>query len=151
MGADRTIHLRPFIKIPFQYEEGERQIKTCGKHENFKGDDFCPKCGEKIITQKVPYKQFLSCIDLIGNENFYYYTDDDDDDDDEVKHMYIHSNLFSDSEINTDENIYTEITPELISSEIMLFKDKHKKDIELLENKIHQKVTVEFGFVYHVR
>lgn len=53
MGLDRTTHLEPFIKIPVQYEEYEREIKTCGEHENHKGDKFCPICGKEIKNKKV--------------------------------------------------------------------------------------------------
>jgi len=34
MSLDRTIHLEPFIKIPMQYEEYEKEIRTRGEHEN---------------------------------------------------------------------------------------------------------------------
>ena len=142
MGLDRTIHLEPFIKIPVQYEEYEKEIRTCGEHENYKGDEFCPKCGKRITTQKVTDKSMLWNEELIGSENLYHYVEDET--------MYLFSNTKSEMEIDTDENVFTTITPELISSMIAEFLEKHKEDIELLEAKINSKVKVEFGFVYDV-
>ena len=34
MNLDRNIHLEPFIKIQVQYYNYEREIRTCGEHEN---------------------------------------------------------------------------------------------------------------------
>ncbi len=142
MGLDKTIHLEPFIKIPVQYEEYEREIKTCGEHENHKGDKFCPICGKEIKTQKVPTKSMLWDEDLIGSENLYHYV--------ENEIMYLFSNKKSKTDINTDENVFTTLTPELINDMINKFTERHKEDIILLEAKINSKVKVEFGFVYAV-
>lgn len=142
MSLDRTIHLEPFIKIPVQYEHYEKEIKTCGEHENHKGDEFCPKCGKSITTQKIPAKSTLWNEELIGSENLYHYVEDET--------MYLFSNTKSETDIDTDENVFTTLTPELISTMIAEFTEKHKEDIELLEAKIKAKVKVEFGFVYDV-
>ena len=142
MGLDRTIHLEPFIKIPVQYEEYERGIKTCGEHENHKGDKFCPICGKEIKTQKVPAKSILWNEELIGSESLYHYVEDET--------MYLFSNTKSKTDIDTDENVFTTLTPELINDMIAEFIEKHKEDIILLEAKINSKVKVEFGFVYEV-
>lgn len=142
MSLDRNIHLEPFIKIQVQYENYEREIKTCGEHENHNGDKFCPSCGKEITTQKVPAKSMLWCEELIGNENFYHYIENDE--------MYLFSNTKSKTDINTDENVFTTLTTELINIMIAEFSEKHKEDIQLLEAKINSKVKVEFGFVYDV-
>lgn len=142
MSLDRTIHLKPFIKIPVQYKNYECEIKTCGEHENHKHDKFCPICGKEIKTQKVLRKTILWCEDLIGNENLHHYIENDE--------MYLFSNFKSKTDINTDENEFTTITPELINSMIADFSEKHKEDIRLLEVKLNTKVKVEFGFVLHV-
>ena len=142
MGLDTKIHLEPFIKIPTQYREYEREIKTCGKHENHKGDKFCPTCGNEIKVQKVPAKSMLWSEELIGSENFYHYVED--------KTMYLFSGTKSETDIYTDENVFTILTPELIKIMIVEFTEKHKVDISLLEVKINLKVKVEFGFVYAV-
>jgi uncharacterized Zn finger protein (UPF0148 family) len=142
MGLDRTIHLEPFIKIPVQYEEYEREIKTCGEHENHKGDKFCPICGKEIKNKKVPAKSMLWSEELIGSENLYHYVEDET--------MYLFSNTKSQTDIDTDENVFTTLTPELINDMINEFSEKHKEDIILLEAKINSKVKVEFGFVYAV-
>ena len=142
MGLDRNIHLEPFVRIPVQYEHFEREIKTCGEHENHRGDEFCPKCGKAISTQKIPAKSMIWIDELMGSENFYHYV--------EGETMYLFSNTKSETDIDTDENVFTILTPELISTMIAEFTKKHKKDIELLEAKIKAKVKVEFGFVYAV-
>lgn len=142
MGLDRTIHLKPFIKIPIHYKEYESEIKTCGEHINHKGDKFCPICGKQIITQKVPKKSILWVEDLIDSENLYAYVEDET--------MYLFSNLISENEIDTNENVFTTLTSELINNMIADFSERHKEDIRLLENKINSKVKVEFGFVYEV-
>lgn len=142
MGLDRIIHLGSFIKIPVQYEEYEGEIKTCGKHENHKGDKFCPICGKEIKIQKVLEKSMLWNEGLIGNANLYHYVENET--------MYLFSNTESKTDIDTDENVFTTLTPELISMMIAEFTEKHKEDIELLEAKIKSKVKVEFGFVYLV-
>lgn len=142
MSLDRNIHLEPFIKIPVQYENYEREIKTCGEHENHKGDKFCPICGKEITTQKVPAKSMLWCEELIGNENFCHYIENDE--------MYLFSNTKSKTDIDTDENVFTTLTHELMNIMIAEFSEKHKEDIQLLEAKINLKVKVEFGFVYDV-
>ena len=143
MSLDRHIHLEPFIKIPVQYENHEREIKTCGEHENHKRDKFCPICGKEIITQKVPAQSMLWCEELIGNENFYHYIENEE--------MYLFSNTKSKTNINTDENVFTTLTPELMNTMIAEFSEKHKDDIHLLETKINSKIKVEFGFVYDVQ
>ena len=56
----------------------------------------------------------------------------------------------SKTDIDTDENIFTTLTPELMDIMISEFSHKHKEDIQLLEAKINSKVKVEFGFVYDV-
>lgn len=142
MGLNGTIYLEPFIKIPVQYEEYEKEIKTCGEHENHKGYKFCPICGKEIITQKVPAKLVLWSEELIGNDNLYHYIENGT--------MYLFSNLSSKTDINMQENVLTTITTELIDEMIDEFTEKHKKDILLLEAKINSKVKVEFGFVNHV-
>lgn len=142
MSLDRTIHLEPFIKIPMQYEEYDRETRTCGEHENHNGDEFCPKCGKPITKQKVKDKSPLWSEELIGSENLHHYEEDD--------MMYLFSNYQNEWDINTDENIFTTITPELIAKMIAEFSKKHKNDIQLLEAKIKSKVIVEFGFVYQV-
>lgn len=142
MGLSRTIHLEPFIKIPVQYEEYQREIKTCGEHENHKGDKFCPICGKEIKTEKVPAKSMIWIDGLIGNENLYHYIEDET--------MYLFSNTISEIDIDTDENVFTILTPELINTMISEFTRKHKEDIILLEAKINAKLKVEFGFVYSV-
>jgi uncharacterized Zn finger protein (UPF0148 family) len=126
MSLDRNIHLEPFIKIPVQYDNYEREIKTCGTHENHKGDKFCPICGKEMI----------------GNENFYHYIEDET--------MYLFSNTKSKTDIDTNENVFTVLTTELMNTMIAEFSEKHKEDIQLLEVKINSKVKVEFGFVYDV-
>ena len=142
MSLDRNIHLEPFIKIPVQYENYEREIKTCGKHENHKGDKFCPTCGKEITTQKLLDKSMLWCEELIGNENFYHYIENDE--------IYLFSNTKSKTDIDTDENVFTILTPELMSTMIAEFSEKHKEDVQLLEAKINSKIKVEFGFMYDV-
>lgn len=144
MSLDRTIHLKPFIKIPIQYEHGEDEIKTCGEHRNFNNDPFCPKCGKKITTQKIPVQSELWCEELIGNQNFQHFTDESNG------VMYLFSNYSHHTDIDTEENVFTTITPELINEMITHFSEYHKDDIELLEAKIGQEVKVEFGFVYDV-
>lgn len=142
MALDRTIHLKPFIKIPVQYSHYKTEIKTCGEHKNNNGDKFCPKCGNRIISQKINAKQRLWSENLIGSENLQHYIEGED--------MYLFSNYYNETDINTDENVFTTITPELISKMISAFSEKHKEDIELLEAKINSQVKVEFGFVYDV-
>lgn len=142
MGLDRTIHLEPFIKIPVQYEEYEREIKTCGEHENNNGDKFCPICGKEIKNKKVHAKSILWNEELIGSENLYHYVENET--------MYLFSNTKSKTDIDTGENVFTTLTPELINDMIAEFTEKHKEDIILLEAKINLKVKVEFGFVYAV-
>ena len=142
MGLDRTIHLEPFIKIPVQYEEYEREIKTCGEHENHKGDKFCPICGKEIKNKKVPAKSMLWNEELIGSQNLYHYVEDE--------YMFLFSNYRMKTYIEVEENIFTTITHELIQEMIAEFTEKHKEDIILLEAKINSKVKVEFGFVYAV-
>lgn len=142
MSLDRTIHLGPLIRIPAQYEESESKIRTCGEHVNHKGDAFCPTCGNKILEQSVKSKSMLWPDELIGNENLIHYKENDV--------MYLFSNTKSKTDIDTDENVCTVLTQELIESMINEFKEKHAKDIEALEAKINQKVKVEFGFVYEV-
>jgi len=82
------------------------------------------------------------CDELIGNENFYHYIENDE--------MYLFSNTKSKTKIDTDENVFTTLTPELMNTMIAEFSEKHKEDIRLLEAKINSKVKVEFGFVYDV-
>lgn len=142
MSLDRDIRLEPFIKIPVQYDFYEQEIKTCGEHENHKGDKFCPKCGKEVKTQKVPAKSQLWCEELIGNENFFHYIEDET--------MYLFSNTKSKTDIDTSENVFTTLTTELMNSMMAEFAEKHKEDIQLLEAKINSKVKVEFGFVYDV-
>lgn len=140
MGLSRNIHIGPFIKIPLQYEEFEKDIKTCGKHENHKGDKFCPICGKEITIQKVSDTSMMWPDDLIGNENFYHYVENDE--------MFLFSNTKSLTDIDTIENVFTLINSELINEMISDFKEKHKMDIMLLETKINQNVNIQFGFVY---
>ena len=142
MGLDRTIHIEAFIKIPVQYEEYQRTVKTCGEHENHKGDSFCPICGKEIKEVKQPAKSMMWCDELIGNENFYHYT--------EGEIMYLFSNMY-DCGIDSKENTFTTLTPELMQEKIHYFEAKHKEDIELLRAKINADIKVEFGFVYDVR
>jgi hypothetical protein len=142
MGLNGTIYLEPFIKIPVQYEEYEKEIKTCGEHENHKGYKFCPTCGKEIITKKIPAKLVLCSEELIGNDNLYPYIENGT--------MYLFSNSTSKTDINTKENVFTTITTELIKEMVDEFTEKHKEDILLLEAKINSKVKVEFGFVNHV-
>ncbi len=141
MELDRNIHIEAFIKIPIQYEEYQRTIKTCGQHENHKGDAFCPICGGKIKEVKRPDKSMMWCEELIGNENFYHYT--------EGETMYLFSNMY-DCGVNTEENTFTKLTPQLIKEKIHYFETQHKQDIELLREKINVDIKVEFGFVYTV-
>lgn len=138
---DRKVHLEPFIRIPIQYATYQRKIRTCGEHENFKGDSYCPKCGKEIKIQIVPDKQQLWCEELIGNENFYQYFEDET--------MYLFSNIH-DVQIDNDENKFTVITVELIDSLINKFESLHKEDIQKLSEKLNSKLKVEFGFVYAV-
>ena len=142
MGLSRVIHLEPFIKIPIQYGEYERVIKTCGEHESYRADKFCPICGKEIKPQKITAKAMLWNDDLIGNDHFYHCIED------EI--MYLFSNYKNEYDINTDENAFTVVTPELITSMITEFSEKHKDDIKLLEDKIKMNVVVEFGFLYEV-
>ena len=143
MSLDRNIHLEPFIKIPVQYRIYERKIRTCGEHENHRpASQFCCICGKKITTQKVPAKSMMWSEELIGNENFSHYIENDE--------MYLFSNTKSKTNIDTDENVFTTLTPELMNVMIAEFSEKHKDDIRLLEEKINSKVKVEFGFVYAV-
>jgi len=136
------IRLEPFIKIPVQYESYEREIRTCGEHKNYKGDKFCPICGKEIIKQKEPHESMLWCEDLIGNENFFHYIENEE--------MYLFSNSKSKTNIDTSENVFTTLTPDLMNTMITEFLEKHKDDILLLEAKINSKVKVEFGFVQGV-
>lgn len=62
--------------------------------------------------------------------------------------MYLFSNHIN--FINTEENVFTTITSELINNMIEEFTEFHKEDISILENKLQIKLTVEFGFVYEV-
>lgn len=140
MSTYRKIHLEPFIKIPIQFEIHEKEIRTCGEHENHYGDEFCPKCGKKIGIQKIPVESMLWQEELIGSENLSHYI--------ENENMYLFSNTHSKLKIITDENVFTTITPELMNNMITEFLEKHKEDIRLLETKIGSKVKVEFGFVY---
>ncbi|MDH4127119.1 MAG: hypothetical protein OEV44_00085 [Spirochaetota bacterium] len=77
------------------------------------------------------------------NENFYHYIENDE--------IYLFSNTKSKINIDTNENVFTTLTPELMNAMIAEFSEKHKEDILLLEAKINSKVKVEFGFVYDVR
>jgi len=142
MGLDKKIHLEAFVKFPVQYENYKKEIKTCGEHENYSSDAFCNKCGKKITTKKIPAKSMLWNEELIGNENLYHYV--------EGETMYLFSNSKNETEIDTNENVLTTITPEVVNKMILEFSEKHKNDIELLEAKIKSKVKVEFGFVYDV-
>lgn len=143
MGLDRIIHLEPFIKIEKRYKSYDVERHTCGVHNCKKYDKFCSVCGNAVTKQFIPIQCNLNCDELIDNENFYDYF--------EGEMMYIFSNIKSNFEINISENKFTTLTPALINSMIEDFKKRHKRDIEILEEKISKKVYVEFGFVYEVR
>lgn len=138
MGVDRTIHLRPFIKIPVQYESYEQEIKTCGEHEN-NIDKFCPKCGKEITIKKIQKSKMIWCDDLIDNCRLWQYVERDT--------MYLFSNFSSKNKIDTEENIFTILTHKLIDTMIEEFYEKHENEIKLLEEKLNIKIPVEFGFL----
>ena len=142
MGIDRTIHLEAFIKIPIQYTDYIKTIRTCGKHVNYKNDIFCPLCGDEIKEENKSSKAAIWCDELIGNNNFWNYVENET--------MYLFSNLYN-CGVNTEENIFIVIDENIIKEKILLFKDKHGNDIKLLETKLKINIKVEFGFVYDVR
>lgn len=142
MSVDRKIHLKPFIKMPVQYKAYEKEINTCGEHENYSNDKFCPLCGKEIKFQRVPINVEIDSYELIGNGNFNQYV--------ENGVMYLFSNTKSKSDIGTHVNVFKTITPELIDCLIAEFSDKHKEDIKILEAKTNSKLKVEFGFLYEV-
>lgn len=135
----KMITIEPFIKIPIQYEMVLKQGKHCPKnHTNNKNEfTFCPVCGEKLLVLKVQQSKPILIADIIGNENFISFFDED--------FMFINSNIKNDFHIKP--NSCKEITSNIIDSCILKFKELHKKDIELLENKIGSPVTVLFGVV----
>jgi hypothetical protein len=141
MGLDRTIHVEAFIKIPIQYHEREITIRTCGEHEDHRGCAFCPVCGKEIKEVKQPTKTQVAFEDFTEQDNLWDYT--------EGETMYLFSNLY-DCGIETEENTFTTLTPELIQEKIHCFEAKHKNDIKLLAAKINAEIKVEFGFLYQV-
>jgi len=101
-----------------------------------------------FIKIRIQYKNYEHEIKTCGeheelNENFYHYIENDE--------IYLFSNTKSKINIDTNENVFTTLTPELMNAMIAEFSEKHKEDILLLEAKINSKVKVEFGFVYDVR
>lgn len=142
MGLDRTIHLEPFIKIPLQYEHYKRQGRSCGEHEDFAQNKYCPKCGKKITLMDIPDMGVIPVDELIGNENLISY--------EEEGYMYLLSNYEMHVEIDTSENVFTTITAELISTMIAEFTEQFKNEIKLLQEKIQLPIQVQFGFVYDV-
>ncbi len=141
MGLDRDIYLQACIKIPTQYEDYTTLKRVCcGKNRN--DDMFCSKCGKEVKDQPVTEKNRLWIEDFMGgNDNFWDYT--------EGETMYLFSNI-EDCGIDTEVNVFSMISEDIIKDKIRLFETVHSEDIRLLEKKINTKVKVEFGFVYRI-
>lgn len=146
MGLSRNICIEPFIRIPIQYKDYEYEIRTCGEHENENCDKYCPICGKPIysiiLKEKREINTYWELINDMEDEAFCSHTKD--------SWMYLWSNYQKGLKIDTDANIYTQITPELMSDMIDDFKNTHKEDILRLEARLNREINVEFGFLYHV-
>jgi len=141
MGIDRTIYLEAYVKIPIQHKDFIRIIKTCGEHENNKGDNFCPICGDEIIEQSFTDKYEMWIDEIIGNENLWSITRDG--------YMYLFSNIH-DCGISTEMNEFYDINSDLIKSKISKFQTLHDLEIKTIESRLGHEVNVCFGFMYEV-
>lgn len=136
--SEDIIRIEAFIKIDAQYENVTYVKRCCSKgHLGLSSNKYCSECGVEIIEKSFQNRQVISIYDLIENENLQQYFIDDD--------MYIFSNR-SRRQLDINDNILTEITPVLIEEEINTFKENHKDDIELLEEKVGN-IKVRFGFL----
>lgn len=139
MGTYLKTQIGPYIKFPKQYKIVNEEVRTCGKHETKSKNEFCSKCGNKILTIPRTVKKEISFYDLLDNDNLVDYEENDI--------IYLFSNKDMLYSIDTEVNEFRKITPLLIEYSIDEFKEKHKEDIQILESKIGTKIQVEFGFV----
>ena len=132
------IHIGAYFVIPVQYEYYETDVRTCGEHIIYDHKaKFCSSCGKEIKTQKIEKKRLLSISDIVGNENLHSYF---------IKeNMYVFSNIKLLKEINLEEDIMSDITCDIINQNIETFKNTHKANIDILENKLNLKVDIKFG------
>ena len=72
MGLNKYTLLMPYIKIPLQYKDLAKDIKTCGQHENYGSDKFCPLCGGEIFVQKISEKAIINIDDLIHEVDVFF-------------------------------------------------------------------------------
>lgn len=140
MGLSRSIHLGPFVKIPVQYKEIDNVSYGCGEHTFHRDYKFCPTCGKEGINIRSKDKQMVWPEDLIGSERMYKYV--------EGETMYLLSNVFLLTDIDAEENKFETLDHNRIIDMLQEFSSKFKEEIKTLEERIGQKVTVEFGFVY---
>ena len=137
-----SILVEPFIKIRKQYEKYKTTAMMCeNKHEHYHGEKFCKECGKEVKEIEVKKEQLIWTDELIGSENFWHQTGG--------KFMYLFSNIHDIGFSNPYENEMQVLSEKEMNSCIEIFKEKHKTDIELLENRLNIKVKVEFGVMYH--
>jgi len=143
MGTSRSIHLGPFVRIPTQYETTETKKPICvDKHRVYNGDKFCPECGKPIQEITVPKSRALNRWDFFDNEKLFVYH--------EGEATYFLPNIFLDSHVDTEENKFAIIDHTRIIEMLKEFSETFQDEIAVLEAKVGQKLTVEFGFVYRV-
>jgi len=143
MGLSRSIHLGPFVRIPVQYKEVDTSRYGCGKHTFNREWKFCPTCGKEGVEIQSKSRQMIWPSDLIGSERMYNHL--------EGETMYLLSNVVLSTDINTEENKFETLDHNRIIDALKEFSSEFKREIELLEERFGQKITVEFGFVYIVQ
>lgn len=146
MGLYHTVHIGAAIKIP-NLKRGfysTRRACSCFKH-HCSEHIFCPKCGEKIIEEKVKIERQLDGYEIFGDDRFFHHVGSVESEDDT---MYLFSND-THGLISCEENQALQITDSFMSCCISEFVSNHKEDIATIREATGlNKIEVGF-FVLH--
>lgn len=148
MSIDHTIRLTPYLKIKTdQTLETQTSFLSCCYPYGPKSEDkFCSLCGKALLQKtkdvKIDIIDFDEVEQLIEDSLISLLQSEQDG-----FHVYIPNDGRMDGLPDLEEDIVFEITPSIISSFLLQFKAKYKKEIEMLQEIYGHTPEILFGVI----
>ena len=158
-----NIYVGTYLKAETKLVEMFQKLITCSNlgcdcHGLYNSSKFCSKCGSQIKEMNIPQKQpEVSRWELQDNihENMCCVLTESTPEEPNTIYNYWTSNTTEfDIKINRKTNLEddekaTEITENMIHSELKTFRDFHKEDIEKINNSGYDRVELHWGVIVY--
>ena len=151
MGSEKDTFIGAYVEVTLNQIERTKILKQCENYDckeysKFTESNFCPNCGEKVLSRNKKETVCESIYDVfdkleIDEDNFHVL------DSKQENKVYLKSNTGDVDSFNIETNLAKELTNESIGGIIISFTSNHDNELNKIRDYYKQSVFVKFGVI----